>query len=112
MLFCITGDYTPQALRQMAENPGASRQAAVEKALNAAGGKLVGFYGTIGNGPGVLTIFEAGDPEVAAAMAGTVVAAEAIQNTRVIRLFTNDEMNSVRQKRVKLGTAYKAPGQG
>lgn len=111
MLFCITGEYTPKALKAMGENPKTNRQAAVEAAMKAAGGKLVGFYGRVANGPGVLVIFEVGDAEMAAAMAGTVVAAEAIENTRVSRLFTHAEMDSIRDKRRKIGAAYKAPGE-
>ena len=30
MLFCLTADYTPQALNAMRENPNTNRQAAVE----------------------------------------------------------------------------------
>ena len=38
MLFCLTADYTPQALNAMRENPNSNRQAAVEELLAAAGG--------------------------------------------------------------------------
>jgi len=41
MLFCLTADYTPQALNAMRENPNTDRRAAVEQLLEAAGGKLV-----------------------------------------------------------------------
>ena len=40
MLFCLTADYTPQALNAMRENPNTNRQAAVEQLLSAAGGSL------------------------------------------------------------------------
>jgi hypothetical protein len=41
MLFCLTADYTPQALNAMRENPNTDRRAAVEQLLAAAGGKLM-----------------------------------------------------------------------
>ena len=41
MLFCLTAEYTPQALNAMCENPNADCRAAVEQVLQAAGGKLV-----------------------------------------------------------------------
>ncbi len=58
MLFCLTADYTPQALNAMRENPNTNRQAAVEQLLSAAGGKLVAMYGRATNGPGVMVIFD------------------------------------------------------
>jgi uncharacterized protein with GYD domain len=41
MLFCITADYTPQALNAMRENPTTNRREAVERLLEAAGGKVM-----------------------------------------------------------------------
>jgi len=38
MLFCLTAEYTPQALNAMRENPNTNRRAAVEQVLKAAGG--------------------------------------------------------------------------
>jgi uncharacterized protein with GYD domain len=43
MLFCLTAEYTPQALNAMRENPNTDRRAAVEQLLGAAGGKLIGM---------------------------------------------------------------------
>jgi uncharacterized protein with GYD domain len=68
MLFCITANYTPKALDAMGKNPNTNRREAVEKLVNAAGGKLVAIYGTIAEGPGAMVIFEA-DPTVAPAVA-------------------------------------------
>jgi hypothetical protein len=78
--------------------------------VKAADGKLVGFYGTLTDGPGVLTIIDV-EPEAAAAITGTVVSSGALQNVKMARLWTSDEMNSIRQKRVQLHASYKAPGQ-
>ena len=45
MLFSLTADYTPAALRAMRENPDTgNRQDAVAKLVEAAGGKLVAMY--------------------------------------------------------------------
>ena len=49
MLFCLTADYTPQALNAMRENPNTDRRAAVEELLKAAGGKLIAMYGRASN---------------------------------------------------------------
>jgi len=109
MLFCLTANYTPQALNAMREKP-ASRRAAAEQLLTAAGGKLVEFYFTIAEGPGAHVILDA-DGDTAAAMTSTAVASGAFQNVRMIRLFSEDEATAVREKRAKIQATYKAPGQ-
>jgi uncharacterized protein with GYD domain len=62
MLFCITAQYTPQALSALLENPNISRAEAISKLIEAAGGKLVTLYSTVAEGPGVLCIFDVPDP--------------------------------------------------
>ena len=109
MLFSISANYTAQALRAMGENPNTDRRAAVEKLVSAAGGKVVGFYFTTSDGPGVLTIIDV-DPNAAAAIVGTVVATDSVRDVKMTRLWTNDEVIAVRKKRVELLSAYKAPG--
>ena len=109
MLFSISANYTAQALRVMGENPNTDRRAAVEKLVSAAGGKVVSFYFTAADGPGVLTIIDV-DPTAAAAIVGTVVATDSVRDVKMTRLWTNDEVIAVRKKRVELQSAYKAPG--
>ena len=111
MLFCITADYTSQAINAMRGNPNTNRQAAVEQLLSAAGGKLVAMYGKTSNGPGVMVIFDVSDPAMAPAICGTAVASGAVQNVQMIRLFTMDEIHGIRQKAARLRGAYTPPGQ-
>ena len=111
MLFCLTADYTPQALNAMRENPNTNRREAVTQLLEAAGGKLIDMYGIIGNGPGAMVIFDVPDPEMAPAMCGVAVASGSIQNVQLRRIFTMDEVGSIRQKRRQIHGAYKPPGQ-
>ena len=54
MLFCITANFTPEAMNAMRQNPKSNQRDAVEQLVKAAGGKLVGMYGTMANGPGML----------------------------------------------------------
>ena len=110
MLFCITANYTPQALEAMGKNPNTNRREAVEKLVTAAGGKLVAMYGTISEGPGAMVIFEA-DPAVAPAIAAVAAASGGVTNVRVQRLLSGDEVRAARQKRVELQKSYRAPGQ-
>lgn len=110
MLFCMSGDYTAHALKAMAESPGTDRLAAATKLIEAAGGKLVGFYARSATGPGVMVIYDVSDPEMSAAISGVVVAEDVLHNVSVTRLYTAEQMKSVRQKRMQLAAAYKAPG--
>ena len=47
----LTGQYTPQALNNIMENPTTDRSEAAKKAIEAAGGKLISFYATPAEGP-------------------------------------------------------------
>ena len=111
MLFCLTADYTPQALNAMRENPNTDRRAAVEQLLGAAGGKLVAMYGRASNGPGTMVIFDVPDPAMAPAMCGVAVSAGTIQNVELTRLFSMEEIADIRQKARQIHGAYKLPGQ-
>jgi uncharacterized protein with GYD domain len=111
MLFCLTADYTPQALNAMRENPNTNRQAAVEQLLSAAGGKLVAMYGRATNGPGVMVIFDVTDPAMAPAITGVAVSAGTIHHVELTRLFSMDEVKGLRERASKIRSAYKPPGQ-
>jgi uncharacterized protein with GYD domain len=110
MHFCLTGQYTPQALNNMMDNPTVNRYEAAKKLIEAAGGKLISMYSTPADGPGVLVIIDVPDPGAAPAITSVVVAAGALHNVKLQRLLTQDEVMQVRQKASQLRGAYKAPG--
>ncbi len=110
MLFCLTANYTHKALEAMGKNPNTNRREAVEKLVNAAGGKLVDMYGTMAEGPGAMVIFDA-DPIAAAAITGVGAATDGLHNVKLQRLFTRDEVVAARQKRVQIQASFKPPGQ-
>ena len=70
MHFCLTAQYTPQALNKIMENPKTNRYEAAKKLIEAAGGKLISMYSTAADGPGVLVIFDVPDPSAAPAISG------------------------------------------
>jgi uncharacterized protein with GYD domain len=111
MLFCLTADYTSQALNAMRENPNTDRRAAVEELITAAGGKLIAMYGRATNGPGAMVIFDVPDPAMAPAMVGVAVSSGSVQNVELTRLFTMEEIVGIRQKARQIYSAYKPPGQ-
>ena len=109
MHFSITGQYTQQALNGMMENPSANRSEVAKKLVEAAGGKMICFFATPADGPGVSTIFDVPDPSAAAAISGIVVATGTLHNVQLKRLLTQDEVVQVRQKASQLRGAYTPP---
>ena len=110
MHFCLTGQYSPQALNNIMDSPKTSRYEAAKHLIEAAGGKLISMYSTAADGPGVLVIFDVPDPGAGPAISGVVVASGALQNAELKRLWTQDEIMQVRQTASKLRSAYKPPG--
>ena len=110
MHFCITAQYTSQALNSIMDDPKTNRYEAVKKMTEAGGGKLISMYSTAAEGPGVLVIFDVPDPAAASAIAGVAVAGGAIHNLKLTRLITQEEVGHVRQKAREVRAAYKAPG--
>lgn len=110
MHFCFSGEYTPRALNNIMENPGTNRYEAAKKLIEAAGGKLISMYSMAVDGPSVMVIFDVPDPSFAPAISGVVVASGAMQNVKLTRLFTQDEIKVVRQHASKLKGAYSPPG--
>jgi len=110
MHFCFTANYTPETLKAMAKNPGASRRAAIQKLADAAGAKLVCMFYTIAEGPGAIAIFDA-DPQKAMAMAALVTSSGAMHNVKFQRLATEEEVVEIRRTRLELEAAYAPPGQ-
>ncbi len=110
MHFCITAQYTPEALNIMMDDPTTNRFEAIKKMLEAADGKLVSMYNFPADGPGVLLIFDVPDADMAASIAGVAVAGGAVQNLKLTRLLTQDELKNVQQKARQIRAAYKPPG--
>ena len=110
MHFCLTGQYTPRAITNLLENPTVNRQEAAKKLIEAAGGKLISMYSTPIDGPSVMVIFDVPDPSAAPAIVGVVVGAGTLQNVKLQRILTQDEVTEVRQKAAKLRASYKPPG--
>ena len=111
MHFCFTAQYTSEAINAMLDDPTAHRAPeAIKKLLRTAGAKLVSLYSYPAEGPGVMLIFDVPDPEMAAAIAGVAFAGGAIQNVKLTRLLTQDELKSIQQKGRKLLASYEAAG--
>jgi len=108
MLFCIMANYTPQTINALMDHT-ESRLPAVQKLVEAAGGKLVSMYSTAMEGPGVMLIVDVADPTVAPAISGVAVAAGAIKDVKFFRLLAQDEVVTLRKKAAELRKSYTPP---
>ena len=108
MPFYLTGNYTAAALQALGRNP-SDRHAAAKKLVEAGGGKLLSFYRTSADGPGVHIIFDA-DPITVMAINLVVAAGGALTDIKVGRLWTDEETVQVRAKRAQIESVYQAPG--
>ena len=110
MHFCLTAQYSPQAVISLMDNPTVSRYEAAKNLIESAGGKLISMYSVAADGPGVLVIFDVPDPSTAPAISGLTVTVGTLQNVKLTRLFTQDEIKQVRQNAAKLRSSYSPPG--
>jgi uncharacterized protein with GYD domain len=110
MHFCFSGQYPPQALNGIMDNPTASRFEAAKNVIEAAGGKLIAMYGLPADGPGVMVIFETPDQSAASAVSTVVVASGGLHDVKLVRLIAQEELVQIRQKASQLRSAYRTPG--
>jgi uncharacterized protein with GYD domain len=107
-LYMFMAKYTPAAVKAIAEGDD-DREEAVRKTVEAAGGKLIGFYGLIGQEHHVALI---ADMPGVSEYVGTVLAAilgGAIESFKTIPMYSNDEMNKARETYKKVKSAYVPP---
>ncbi len=107
-LYMFMAKYTPAAVKAIAEGND-DREAAVRKTCEAAGGKLIGFYGLLGQEYHVVLITEM--PSVSEYI-GTVLVATlggAVESFKTIPMYTNGEMQKARDVYKKVKGAYAPP---
>jgi hypothetical protein len=68
------------------------------------------MYSFAAEGPSVMVIFDVPEPGSAAAISGIAVAGGAIQNVKLTRLLTQEEVSGVRKIAREIRTSYRAPG--
>ena len=107
-LFMLMGKYSPEAMKAILEK-GSDREAAAKTAIEAAGGKLLGFYGMFGQDYNVAIIVEvAGNAEYIGAIAPALMSGT-FSAFKSIPLFTSAEVTKASQIAKKVAKSYKPP---
>ena len=107
-LFMLMGKYSPAAMTAILKS-GSDREAAAKKVIEAAGGKLLGFYGMFGQDYNVAVIVEApGNAEYIAGIAPALMAG-VFSDFRSIPLFTSAEVQKAAKMVKKVTASYQAP---
>jgi uncharacterized protein with GYD domain len=107
-LFMLLGKYSPEAIKGILES-GSDREEAARKALEAAGGKLLGFYGMFGQDHNIALIAEVpGNAEYIGAIAPALMAGT-FSAYKSIPLYRSSDVVKASQIAKKVAGAYSAP---
>lgn len=107
-LFMMMGRYSPEAVKAIMDS-GSNREEASRKAVEAAGGKLLGFYGMFGQDYHVALIV---DMPSAAEYIGTLATAMitgAFAAYKTIPLYTAADLAKASSVSKKVRSVYRAP---
>ena len=108
-LFMLMAKYSPEATRAIIET-GSDREAAARKPIEAAGGKLLGFYGMFGQEYSIAIIVDMpGNAEYIAAIAPAIMSGT-LASWKSIPLYTAGDVVKASKIVKKTGAAYSAPG--
>ena len=108
-LYCIKIKYSLDAIKGMM-NDGIDRQDAMRKLTEALGGKLVSFYGMVGQEYHAMAITEI--PEYANLSAGIITAlmAGTMRDYKVIPLYQSSDVKKISELFKKVSPSYQKPG--
>lgn len=107
-LFMLMGKYSPEAMKAILET-GSDREAAAKKAVEAAGGKLLGFYGMFGQDYNVAIIAETpGNAEYIGAIAPALMSGT-FAAFKTIPLYRASEVVKASKIAKKVAASYKPP---
>ena len=108
-LFMLMGKYSPEAIKAMMES-GSDREAAARQAIEAAGGKLLGFYGMLGQDYHIAIIADMpGTAEYMGAVAPAIMSGT-IAAWKSIPLFSAADLMKASTIAKKVRAVYRPPG--
>ena len=108
-LYMLMGTYSPDAMKAIFDT-GSDREAAAGQAVEAAGGKLLGFYGMFGQEHQVAAIVDMPGPAEYIAVVATAVLSGTIASWKTIPLYTSADVVKASTVAAQVRSAYKAPG--
>lgn len=108
-IYCIKIKYTKNAIKGMMDD-GVDRADAMRSLSESLGGKLLAFYGMVGQHYHVMAITEV--PEYANLSAGIVTAlmADTMEDYKVIPLYESSDIAKVSAMYKEVMSSYKKPG--
>jgi uncharacterized protein with GYD domain len=108
-MYMLMARYSPAALKAVMET-GSDREAAARQAVEAAGGKLHGFYGMFGQEYGMVLIVEAaGHAEYIGGIMPAILSGT-FESYKTIPLYTWEDVKKALPIAKKVRGAYKPPG--
>ncbi len=108
-MFMLLGKYSAASIKGILET-GADREAAARQAIEAAGGKLVGFYGMLGQEYGMVIIADMpGTAEYIGAVA-PAIAGGVFESYKSIPLYTSADLAKALPIAKKVAAVYRPPG--
>ena len=109
-LYMLQAKYTPEALRNIGES-GSNREDAARGAVEACGGKLISFYGMMGQDYHIAVIVEFDQLSNYIATVLTTVLGGAIADFKTIALYTaEDTVNAAKVYQANKGAYSPPPG--
>jgi len=108
-LYMLMGSYSSDAIKAIIET-GSDREAAARKAVEAAGGKLIGFYGMFGQEHNIAVIADMPGPAEYIAVVATTVLSGTIESWKSIPLYTAADLMKASNVAGKVKAAYQPPG--
>ena len=108
-LYMLMANYSSDATKKILET-GSNREEAARAAIEAVGGKLLGFYGMFGQDYQVVIICEAPGPAEYIAGIAPAITAGVLEEWRTIPLYTAADMVKASDMVKQTGGAYRPPG--
>ncbi len=106
--FIVQGRYTAEAIKGFVASP-ENRETVVSRLVEAAGGRLTGYYVTTGERD-FIAIAEGADVDAAAAAVLAAAAGGGVTGTSIQRAWTGEEFRQLCEKAGAAAKAYRAPG--
>jgi uncharacterized protein with GYD domain len=108
-LYMLMAKYSTASLKGIMET-GSDREAAAREAVEAVGGKLIGFYGMLGQEYGMALIIDVpGHAEYLAAV-GPAIAAGVFESYKSVPLYTAADVTRAVPLARKVASVYRPPG--